>query len=382
MARSIEDEPEVFQPGGNGTDEPAPDDEAAGDVTMLSGDAFADYTWSIFRQRTRAEQSDGGQPWEYWCRKTGPIDLEQLQSEVGGGTFELRGYRKLGTGSGRRGLKKRVTVTLRGDRQQSESPSSPTPTPPTAPTTTSSSDPIVRLIERMDERMDRMQEAVLMLARGSSSQSTGSIRDIAEVMKVLNEIRQPAARDPDLEVVKTLMGVFQQGISMGQQREPAPIGDGPDWNGIVNTAAPIFNKVVDVFVESRKRQTIRRAVPPTTPSRAEVVGDPEPAETVAPEPDMRQVRMMALMDALARAIERRLDPADFADTVADSLPADELAPFLTNPPELVVAEIARVGIRYPAIATDAGKAYIGAVLQALRSGGEVTDDDAEDTTEE
>jgi hypothetical protein len=344
------------------------DQAAAGDIAMLGDPQFTDYEWSIFRQRTRAEiLANPGPAWEFWTKKVGPLDSTEMQIELGGGTFEFRGYFNNGDGNGKV-IRRKPIITFAGPRKPSD------PTPPPAPAATSQSVPaatdpaLVAMLKLMDDRLDRLE-------RQPAPQGT-SLKDLAETMVMLDKLRQPSqvADTPDpLATAQGFMDAVRQGIELGQAREPLPadVERGTDWAKILDTAAPILERVFAGAAAARRVQAAPRPAPrAATDSHAEVVNDPPPApaaEVVTPEMEVARARTMALIDALARAISTQVEPTDFAGTVADILTDDELGMMLSGPPEIVIGELTSMQARYPILGTDAAKAYIGAVLNELRS---------------
>jgi hypothetical protein len=346
---------------GVGLSEEEVEQKAAGDIALLDDPIFNAYKWSIWRLRTAdemAREPQGGE-WEHVATKIGQLDEDWVHANLGGGTFEFRGYYDSGDGTGRT-LKRRPVIALAGPRKNFSA--QPTPQPATVVATptaingslTRGERIMLKMFKAMNERVARIESTP-----AASVPPPVSLKDMAETLKTLKEISGPTQtqRDPDVEVVKTYVGMIQQGIELGREREPLPSGEGnggPDWGKIAETGMQLLDKLLARATAQRVAQ--RRAAAGHAPSQAAVVDDSSPV--------VDDHRWETAFESLAGAITDGEDPSEFAVTLARILNKTELAEARFTP-EKLVPRLQAAGERFPVLLTEPGQVYVNAVLMEL-----------------
>jgi hypothetical protein len=108
--------------------------------------------------------------------------------------------------------------------------------------------------------------------------------------------------------------------------------------------------------------------PVSTESGAEVIGEPVVVAGDSIEDQESEARILTMVSSMARAVTQEADPIDFADTVERILSAEELFWLKSTTPEKLQEEIrARIGERYPVLATPNARQYLEALLSELRN---------------
>jgi hypothetical protein len=344
-----------------------------GSLFSLQGAEFDRVRWSIYRFRTRNEiaADPQGVQEEWVADRDGQLQGNELADALGGGTFHLYGFVPRADGRGTRIAFNRK-VAIAGPRKDLAAVvTSPPPAVVTSP------EPGLTKAERILFRMMKQQAemSAAILARlaqpAPPPPAQTGIKELAETMVMLKGLTPAPSASPDKEIFGSMLGVLKEGIEIGQGREPAAAGEpgATDWGKVIEKALGLGERLVAARVRYAQSAARPASAPP---SEARVVDDP-PAPAPPPPPatdEMARARMKAAIDALARAIVNRDEPADFADTLIGILTEDELAEIENSPPELVIQELIEgAGGRYPVLLTDGGKAYIGAVLSELSSTG-------------
>ena len=331
--------------------------EELGDLAALA-EADQDWRWQVHRLKSREEQASNprGKPRVWVTTIHGPVDLADFHQRRGGGTYEFWGSHE---GS----LRRRVTVELDGLPKPAVEPSAQAVGAPGPPPVNNATDPsLLRLMVRLDDRLERLE-------RIPAPAEKSSITELVNALGSLDAMRHrglEAPANPDKELFSTFVAVLQQGIELGQAREPIPAGaGGTDWVKVIETAAPIFNRVFDRM--GQRHPVPRTTRPPVEASHAEVLDHPG-----ATPDDMPAIRMQSLVDSMARAIAEQVEPADFAGTVEHILTAEETAMLRMTTAEALIADLrARAGGRYPILNTEDAQLFVDYVLTELRTPAEV-----------
>lgn len=348
--------------------------KAAGDIALLDDPTFNAYKWSIWRLRTpdeMAREPQGGE-WEHVATKIGPLDEEWTRANLGGGTFEFRGYFDSGDGNGRN-LKRKPIIPIAGPRKNFAAPT-PSANPavqlPANNGLTRGERILLKMARETQARLERLEHAP-----APAPPAPQSLKDLVESLVAIDTLRarnMPAPQPTDTEMLGSMMEVLRQGIEIGQVREPAAAGEGgTDWLKVAEAAMPVIERVLSV----RGR---RMAPPPgvrTGSSSATVIETPPPPAAEAPAgPENQSHRWETAFESLAGAIAENEDPADFAVTLERILNTQELAIARLEPDQLIV-RLKRAAEVFPILATLPGQAYIAQVLQELNQPPEAESDD-------
>lgn len=312
-------------------------DEALGDLAWLEDDEAQDVVWSVHRVRPDANVGAPGlnrSPGPYICKITGPIDLEQLKSRIGGGTFRVIGKR------GQR-FYRNVLIELEGPAKLSESER-------VAEASGSSSSAITEL----NAKVDRLVEQLALRATSSESDS---MKTLLAAVELVSKIRPTNEGTP----IDSAIGILTKGIELGSQRRAS---GGVDWVSVIDKVGPHLKDVATVLVDSRSRapSPAMRAVEPVSPPR--IV--PTAPTTSAPSP-----RFAVVIEKLAGELARgeAADPEAIA-TVADVvLNDDELERLCGNTPAQVCAWLRTAQETYPIFRGEQLEGFVAKVLVALNA---------------
>jgi hypothetical protein len=349
---AAEAEPAIpFQPQ-EFPDTPEPDAELD-DILQLAQAAYADWGWYVYRYKSTDEmlRDPRAKIRALVTRIDGPLDIMDIQNRFGGGRYEFWGFHG-GT------LQKRKTIELEGPRKSYDPPpgAAPAPAPlPAAPAAPMNDERVVRLIEELTRRVDK-------LSADNEPQGVGiSVKDMIALMDLMQSRN---TQPPGPSVVKEMVDAVKMGIELGGEAQGG--GKRGNLEVILEKLSPVLEKVATAMVTQRPRAMMRPGGPPAgTPieAPARVVNEPEPQEL-----DMDQVRMTAAVDALSRAITAGMEPADFASSLADILSPEQLHLLKALPEEQVVSTLLSIAPgHYPVLLADSSKLYIGAVLTELKS---------------
>jgi hypothetical protein len=343
--------------------------EKLGDVALLSGPEFQDWEWHIKRLRTRDEinADPNGGVREIMERRVGPLDLFELQERLGGGTFELWGFYDNGNGQGKR-LRRKPIVTFAGPRKRFDVPLVVTPAPTTA---SGDNTALARFLERMEYRLDRLERTAAPAAPAPTS-----IKELAETLVLLNGLQaKPLAPppNPDREVVNGLMQMVKTGIEIGQGRDPVPAGEGngTDWGKVIETAAPIVDRILSRYTPVQRPPLRKPGAPPppapTPPASSAAIVD-EPEREVAA---VVNHRWPTAIESLANAIADGEDPIDFTITLERILNKQEFAMLRAASVDQVMGELAGVLDTYPILKTEPARVFLDALLSEIRNPSEI-----------
>lgn len=349
---------------------------SVGDLISIQGPQFDNVSWSIWRHRTRQEMASehSAETQEWVADRTGQLHGTDLVEAIGGGTFNMRGYVPRADGRGVQ-LKYNRTIALAGPRRNF---SAQPPVPAVVATTphangsgelTRSERMMLRIMRNMDARLEKMTSTPPPPAAPPTS-----LKDLADTLKTLKELSGPEkaqpARDPDKEIVGTYVAMIQQGIALGQERDPVSGGEGggTDWGKIAETGMQLLDKLLSRAAQQRA-QARRGPHPPSSATVVETDGKPV---SVTPEPAVQTVanhRWVSAVEKLAGAISSSQEPAEFAADLEVILNEDEIekliSPLATT--EAVLAECSPYFETYPVLTTDAARPYVAAVLAELRN---------------
>jgi hypothetical protein len=335
------------------------DDDPFGDLAFFSG-AEDDVEWGVERYKTAEEvrQNPRGRNRVFVTKVEGKVDLVAFQREFGGGVFRFWGKR----GNGEfYGAKK---VELAGPRKSYEAePPAAAPTPQGSPNGLTRGERLILKAMR-----DQYQVLSVIVTRAAQpGEKPSSITDLVKALGELDSLRGQASAPSDAGMAKELFsamtGAFNQGIAIGQEREPATVETeerGTDW-------AKIFENAMALMERMSRRGPPRRVAPPPP-------GDPPGAAHAPPASSAEEVIEGPVMNAEAArwitAIDRleTLMPAadDAAEEIDVILTEQDLAGILPFPNTAVIDQIvARVRSDSP-LTTPDGRAYLALVLDELR----------------
>jgi hypothetical protein len=382
-----------------------------GDLADLGDPTFAEWEWTIYRLRTPADlKSLGTRNPRVWIgKRVGPISLEEIRADYGGGWFEFWG--KYGGQ-----LKKRMRREIEGPpRVVAAIASSRVPDETNLGNGNggqlvpmSSADRLLRALLReqresakrfeslvaaivqrqTDDRFEKLLEAVKERPPLEQAKPPG----IGEIIGAVGELRKmagdghPREQNP-IEVAKMVLDGFHQGITLGQEREPIPAGATEDPNPM----GPVILKGLEILEQMMRRGGgMRPGAPgapgqpaPRPPSSATVVeptaGPAATAEPVAaqsdappPPPDDPARRWKTALEAVYRGMVTGRDPADLAGSLPDILNEAELEMMRGVPGQEPTADdvlgfLGPLMGEYPDLGKTQGKVYLNSILAALRS---------------
>jgi hypothetical protein len=320
----------------------------AGDLEHLANAEDA-WRWVVYRKLRPEERGQlGGALRVMLCKLEGPVDIEQVRRDYGGGTFEFWGTL---TGSNR--LRVRHEITMAGPLKPAVLVEAPPSTTAAANLNGAVSSELVKVLERMDAKLERLSQPP------PAAQPGITMQDVIGLLPLLR------GHEPDPKAqIEGMLGLVRTGIELGTQREP---GEPPDPGMVV------LEKVLPSVDRLLTTLFARRAGPPrpptAQPTEATVVTDspPPPAPPTQDEVD-REHRLNTLVGSLARAIAQGVEVPDFADTVERILPDDEVFMLKQYDAAQLMAEIqSRTGDRYPTLQNDYAKQYVAELLSELRN---------------
>jgi hypothetical protein len=339
-------EPDTIDPNDDQEDDPF------GDLAFFSG-AEDDVEWGVERYKTADEvrQNPRGRNRVFVTKVEGKVDLVAFQREFGGGVFRFWGKR----GNGEfYGAKK---VELAGPRRSYNDPESPVVT--TSPAV--SPNGLTRGERIMLRAMERQTQILVQLAAKPAEKS--SIADLVDALAKMDQLRGRGGPPSDASMAKELFsvmtGAFNQGIAVGQEREPAPTDPdekGTDWTKVLDNAMAVMERM-------SRRGPARRVAPtpdgppppPATSSSAEVVQ--------GPVMDAEAARWIAAIDRLETLMPAADEAAEEIDVI---LTESDLAKVLPYPNAAVIEQIVARVRSDSVLATPDGRAYLALVLDELR----------------
>jgi hypothetical protein len=329
-----------------------PFDPDAGDLDHLTL-ATPDWRWTVYRKlRPEEKHIFPGQHSVLLCKLEGPVDLDQIRRDYGGGTYEF-----WGTIVGQRGLQAKPVISIAGElKPAATTPDKALPAVTVAaqPPTNGMSPELVALLSGQQ----RLLEAInARLAAPARAEGLG-IKDLLTLMPLL----RPPEPDPKAQV-NGMLELVKTGIELGTQRDPVETEPGVMiWEKI----APSLERLATAVLTRRPGGPTPR--PPARTAEATVV---EPGGA-APPPSLddleRDARLTTLVGGLARALAQGDPVQDFAETVERILPSEDVFMLKSMAAEDLAKELReRAGERYPALQTEAAQGYIAALLEELRN---------------
>jgi hypothetical protein len=326
----------------------------SGDYAVLSDPSFAEWEWTVYRLHTPDEVTRlrPSTPRLWVTKVSGPLDIHQIQTNYGGGTFEFWG--KFETE-----LRTRIKVDLAGPRKDFNATAIAAVAPAAAP----AADPtLMRILENQQRTLDRLENA----SRSATAAQSLTIKDVFDIAEKM-QARQPAPAQPGPGPVAELVSAFREGLSLRDE-----ISGGPERSTtevILEKVMPLVERVAMAVVSQPQRRII---VPPVSGSTATVV-EPvpmPPAEPVTTEEPVveNDYRMASAVEVVANAITNRDDPVDTADVVSRILQAGEIFVLTKLPDDQVIATLrARASGRFPVLDHPEAATYLAAVLAELRN---------------
>lgn len=334
--------------------------EETGDIGALADASYEDWSWHVYRigdGREVPRSQETGQ--RVWITKLhGPIDMVDFQARFGGGLFEFWGYFD-------KSLRKRVRQSVAGPRKVYDvTPASPPPAAPAALPAVAAVpglDPLYRLIEDQNRRMDALIQVLRTPAPVAAPPAPAPAPlSIGDVFAVADGISQ--RRNPEGGAIKELMEVFKMGLELrGEAEKP----ERSTTEVLIESLAPALERIATAMVTAR-RAPPRRPPGAAVESTARIVTEPEPGAVPPPEPVNH--RWATAVEAMANAIGRGEDPTEFALTLEAILNPQEVGMLRLGNAEQITAQLrSEAAGEFPVLATDAAAAFIAAVLAELKA---------------
>jgi hypothetical protein len=392
--------PTVIEPSGepvppglaDDLEDMAPDDEPD-DLEFLLDASQPGVTWFIERHKTQDEVNANprGKAIVFVTKLPAPIDLNAFHREYGGGSYRFSRQLDNGRFAGSR------RVELDGPpRARVFDPPRQAPQP--APVTNGQAsyvgtidprDRMMRVLTREIRELRREAQAARS-APVSPLMGMGGLDAMGQIFALAEKIANRQTSQP--EPINAVIEAFTKGIDLGTQREPVAAAAGTDWVAVAREAAPIVRDLLGNLATAARARAAAgpgRPAGPAPAATATATGNPsappsapaaEPAADADPLGQLKTARWTTVVDALARAFARQVDPEGFADTLRDVLPDEDLVALRFATVDQVAGELAAGIAGYPALATPDGvlhapaRAYLEAVHTALVS---ETEPDAE-----
>jgi hypothetical protein len=329
-----------------------------GDYAALADAAFQDWSWTVYRMRSADEMvRDRAKSPRVWMGKlAGPLELAEIQSAYGGGSFEVWGYFD-------KNLRTRMRVDVSGPRKNFDERPITTESAPaavsvaTAPAAPATDERVVRMIDDLARKVEK-------LSSGENAAPVGiTIKDMIGLFQMFASQNPPA--NTGSESIKELVETFKMGVELGGEQSGGKRGT---LEVVLDKLSPVLEKMATAMVTA-PRPMMRRPGPPPPPAGAAVEAETRvlPNEPELPEVDMDQIRMMSAVDSLSRAITGSVDPEDFAGDLEGILSPEQMHLLKSLPEDQVVGVIlGAAGGRYPVLLAEPSKVYIAAVLKALK----------------
>lgn len=345
-----------------GDDQPGNGPDDLGDLFALADESYRDAVWYVWRRRLPGDavdkRSNPNAP-IYVAKVVGPVDIDDLAKMTGGGSFRLCGYR-----GGEKFIERPFEVDGPRKVYPADVKAEPTAAAPVA-AVPDQSQAIAAVIERMFDKLEQK------LSTSQQSNGSGNALTVKDAIELAKMMRGEPQASPDAAVVQTYVGILKDGIALGAQREAA---GGTDWAAVLEKGTPLLEKLVTGILTRRQAPPMRRAPgaqPARSASHAEVVQEPAATAPVDP-PAGESPRMTAVVEGLARAVdemgtENEIEPADYAATVEHILNPAECSMLRITTTDTLMGELASVADRFPSLATPQARAFVDAVLTALRS---------------
>jgi len=348
----------------NFLDESPSQERDLGDLAALA-EADAGWRWQVHRLKSAEEmqRNPRSKPRVWVTTVHGAVDLKDFHDQHGGGAYEF-------WGSVNGGLKTKIRIELDGEPKPRLF--TPAPAAPYTPAVNGSLE-----AEKRIDRLERMLE--LLIARPQAAAPATGLKETVEALAVMHSMIPQATPGPGADM-KTIFELVDRGIEIGQGREPAQAGEDGQASTVLRLAevvAPLATRFLDQMAAGRRRPMPNPGpAPPPPPPTGHPGAQHTPTEPVSRaevvEPDERarrvmQSRMIVLIDELAAGIREQQPVDEVADAVEVLVPPSDMAGILALPDAMVIQDIVnRASGGYPELDSDAGRAYMAAVLGELR----------------
>jgi hypothetical protein len=337
-----------------------------GDFAALNDASFLDWYWLLYRVRNQDEMTREHTKHTrvFVTKMVGPLDILQVQQVCGGGVIEIRGHFA-------KKLRLRFEIDLAGPRIDYSKPA-PAPVgsmavPVAVPDGPSRTERILlRMVRENKAALDLLAQKVATPA-AVAPQAVTDFRTVVDMADMLSKRANPS---PEASTIATMLGMFEKGLGMASKMEGQP--ERSQTEIIIEKAAPMVERLLGAMLTARRQApprpgpAPRPAGPPPPPAPQAVHSEATVIENPA-TPDMDSIRMMTAVDSLARAVTESRTPDDFAASLEDILSADQLAVIRLSPADEVVRTVIEGAAgQYPVLETPGAKAYLAAVLTALK----------------
>lgn len=338
----------------DGIAEGAPQVEIEGlNEWAFGGDGDLIETW-VYRLDDSGQRSGRGDGRPAYFRKlTGDIDPEILRRECGGGDFELKVHVN-------RKIRKTMKVSVIGPRLTDEDitratrDDAPKPTPEPAAVTAPQLDAnalaatltasITAALAPVLERLSTPREA-------PRQEMT-----FENVLQLAERLRGPS-HDPSA-LVGAQIEMLKRGIEIAHRGS----GEGRSLGDAIVESMPHVVETVDKMLAARAAQMHSLAPSARAPGAA-TAANPQTLQNVL------------IAGQVAKAIENRVDPADFAD-VLETMYGDEVITLVTLGPGVVVGVLRPFASQFPVLGTPQLEQYVAAVMDELKRDPEQSGDAA------
>jgi hypothetical protein len=323
--------------------------KALGDLADLDSQKFSDYEWNIYRLRTAEDMAKSGtrSPRVWIAKRVGPVNLNEIQADYGGGWFEFWGRLNGVT-------KFKFRREIDGDPKVFK-PDASGKTSLLAPNGDASSsvsveEAVRRAVARerrraqvelerhqRSEEQKRLEAQIAELkqlvsqaaSRPAVEQKPERLKDLAETMVMLRSLAPEGSAMNPLELLQTARQWMEQGILLGEKREPGTSEGGDGWNAERITAiAQAVAQVLSRFTPPRReppRGAQATQQPATAPNAdvplADVVPPAAQATQATSDP---HYRWKSAIETVARNMVRGRGPDDTAASIEDTLNEEEL----------------------------------------------------------
>lgn len=329
-----------------------------GDLAVLTDARFADWQWNIFRMRSAEERrvENAKNPRILVDKQTGPLDLMEIQRLHGGGLYEIWGRDPDGV------LRFRYTQEIAGARKNYNAMPSHVngPAPSASGVNSATEQRIMQLLE---------QQQQLLAALVNRPEPRSDTKQVVELATTIAGMTNGKTQLSSSEVLETL----REGM-----RLQAQVSEGPK----PSAAETIVDKVLPVA--ERVLATMFRQRPPMRPARAatgaaSVSGSsatvvPETPATPSPVTESQETdavdnyRILAAVDACARAIATGVDAESFAASLEDILDPQEIALLRASSSSGVLDMLRQHAAgRFPILETEQAAVFVGRVLAELNA---------------
>jgi len=345
--------------------------EDPGDLAALQDERYQSWVWYIWRQPAPGEARDKTAPTKgprYVAKLYGPLDVEDVRAQCGGGHYKICGYV---AGTKQRGF----MLTIDGPPRVA--PIVPPPGSAPAPAAVPASAPSSEL-GALTQQLTRVVDQLTQLAQREPPQTPpGQVFGFKEFLQLLPFLQGEQRPPIDSGMLKEMIGLVTTGIDLGRNQD----GGANPWLAVIDRLGPHLDRIA-ANMQARQRTAGRRPAapggPPPSPGPAasgSPVAPPAPAPAavqseavvVDETEDADRQRWAVAVESLARAITDEQDPGDFAGVLEHILSDGQLSMLVSASTDAVMAELAQVQDRFPVFGTPAARSFVDAVLGELRA---------------